>query len=172
MGVPYHPAACVCPRVRLSELFSDFHKTSTAHTCSFPTFSNNDMAVVPIFEAGAILAPPIFRFYNVLRSRDCSVGIETRYGLGGPEIESQGGGCRFSAPLQTGCEAHPASYTVGTGAFPGVKRPGRGVEPPPHLAPRLKKSRAIPLLLLWAFVACSRVTFTFTFYPAQMFIGL
>jgi hypothetical protein len=31
-----------------------------------------------------------------------------------------------------------------------------------HLTPRLK-SRAIPLLPFWAFVACSRVKFTFTF---------
>ena len=30
----------------------------------------------------------------------------------------------------------------------------------PHLAPRLRKSRAIPLLLLWAFIASSRVSFT------------
>jgi len=36
-------------------------------------------------------------------------------------------GVRFSAPIQTGSGAHPASYTMGTGSFPGVKRPGRGV---------------------------------------------
>jgi len=46
---------------------------------------------------------------------------------------------RFSAPLQTGPEAHPASCTMYTGFFPGVKRPGRGVDHPPLLAPRLKK---------------------------------
>jgi hypothetical protein len=34
---------------------------------------------------------------------------------------------------------------MGTGAFPGVKRPGRGVDHPSLLAPRLGKSRAIPL---------------------------
>ena len=45
---------------------------------------------------------------------------------------------RFSAPVQTGPEAHPASYTMGTGSFPGVKRRGRGVDNPLHLAPRLK----------------------------------
>ena len=28
---------------------------------------------------------------------------------------------------------------MGTGSFPGVKRPGRGVDHPPHLAPSLKK---------------------------------
>jgi len=29
--------------------------------------------------------------------------------------------------------------TIGTGSFPRVKRPGRGVDHPPHLAPKLKK---------------------------------
>jgi hypothetical protein len=48
-------------------------------------------------------------------------------------------GARFSAPVQTGPGAHPVSYTMGTGSFPEVKRPGRGVDDPPHLAPRLKK---------------------------------
>ena len=48
-------------------------------------------------------------------------------------------GARFSAPVQTGPVAQPASYTMGTGSFPEVKRPGRGVEHPPHLAPRLSK---------------------------------
>jgi len=48
-------------------------------------------------------------------------------------------GTRFSAFVQTDPEAHPASYTVGTGSFPEVKRPGRGIDHPPHLAPRLKK---------------------------------
>jgi hypothetical protein len=33
----------------------------------------------------------------------------------------------------------PASYTMGTESFPGVKRPGRGDDHPPHLAPRLKE---------------------------------
>jgi hypothetical protein len=47
-------------------------------------------------------------------------------------------GARFSATVQTGPGTHPASYTMGTGSFPGVKRPGRGVDDPPHLAPRLK----------------------------------
>jgi len=32
-------------------------------------------------------------------------------------------GARFSAPAQTGHGAHPASYTMGTGSFPGAKRP-------------------------------------------------
>ena len=96
--------------------------------------------------------------------RDSSVGIATRYELDGPGIESRWG-ARFSAPVQTGPRAHPASCTMGTGSFPGV-RCGRGVAltAHPHLAPRLKKkSRAVLLLPLWTFVACSRVNFTFTF---------
>ena len=46
---------------------------------------------------------------------------------------------RFSATVQTGPGAHPASYAMDTGSFPGVKRPGRGVDHPPDLEPRLKK---------------------------------
>jgi len=48
-------------------------------------------------------------------------------------------GARFFAPLQIGSEAHPASYTMGTGPFPEVKRPGHGVDHPSHLVPSLKK---------------------------------
>ena len=38
---------------------------------------------------------------------------------------------RFSAPVQTVPGAYPASFTMGTGSFPGVKRPGRGADDPP-----------------------------------------
>jgi hypothetical protein len=40
-------------------------------------------------------------------------------------------GARFFAHVQTGPGAHPASCTMGTGSFPGVKRPGRGASHPP-----------------------------------------
>jgi len=52
---------------------------------------------------------------------------------------SNPGGARVSTPVQTGPGAHPAFYTMGTGPLPEVKRPGRGADHPPHLAPRLKK---------------------------------
>ena len=73
------------------------------------------------------------------------VGIATSYGLDGPGIESRLG-ARFSAPVQTGLGNHPASCTMGTGSFPGVKN-GRGMTPTPHslLVPWWRKSRAIPL---------------------------
>jgi len=45
---------------------------------------------------------------------------------------SNPGGARFSAPVQTGPGAHPASCTMGTGSFPGGKeRPGRDAVPSP-----------------------------------------
>ena len=70
--------------------------------------------------------------------RDSSVGVATRYGLDGPGIEFLWGR-DFPHPSIPAPGAHPTSYTMGTGSFPGVKRPGRGVDHPPHLAPRLKK---------------------------------
>ena len=49
-------------------------------------------------------------------------------------------GKRFSAPVQTGPQAHPASYTIGTGSFPGAKRPGRGVHHPPPSSAEVKEN--------------------------------
>ena len=76
-------------------------------------------------------------------------------------------GARFSAPVQTGPRAHPASCTMRTGSFPGVNS-GRGVTLTPHplLGPWSRKGRAIPLLPLWAvrpvqsLSVCTRVHFT------------
>jgi len=38
---------------------------------------------------------------------------------------------RFSAPVPSGSVAYPASYTIGTESFSGVKQPGRGVDHTP-----------------------------------------
>jgi len=39
---------------------------------------------------------------------------------------------RFSTPVQTGPGAHPASWAMGPGSFPGGKeRPGRDADPSP-----------------------------------------
>jgi hypothetical protein len=39
-------------------------------------------------------------------------------------------GGEIFVPVQTGPAAHPASFTMGTGSFPGGKeRPGRDVDP-------------------------------------------
>jgi len=66
------------------------------------------------------------------------VGIAFGYGVDGPRIESWWG-VRFSAPIQTGPGAHPASCTMGTRSFPGVKRPGRGVDHPPPSSAEVKE---------------------------------
>ena len=71
-------------------------------------------------------------------SQDSSVVIATSYGLDGPGIESQRE-ARFSARVQTVPGAHPASYTMGTRAFPAVKRQGRGVYYPPTSSVVVKK---------------------------------
>ena len=68
--------------------------------------------------------------FYVMMGRDSSVCIATGYGLDGPGIESRWG-ARFSAPVQTGLGAHPASYTMGTGIFPREKRPGCGLDHTP-----------------------------------------
>ena len=70
---------------------------------------------------------------------------------------------RFSAPVQI------ASFTMGTASLPVVKS-GRGVTLTPHplLVPWSRKSRAIPLLPLWAvqpvqsLSACTEVHFPFS----------
>jgi hypothetical protein len=48
-------------------------------------------------------------------------------------------GARFSAPVQTGPEAPPASYRMGTVSFPWVKQPERGVDHPPASSAEVKE---------------------------------
>ena len=85
------------------------------------------------------------------------------YELDGPGIES--GGVR---DIQ-----HPSRPVLGPTQPPvqrvpgnswGVKRPGRGVDHPPHLAPRLKKE--------YSFIAFYRVKFTFTMYFIKMPVNM
>jgi hypothetical protein len=54
-------------------------------------------------------------------------------------------GARFFADVQTGPQAHPASCTMGTGSFSGVKRSGRGADPS---SAEVENELAIPLLSL------------------------
>jgi len=46
---------------------------------------------------------------------------------------------RYSTPIQTGPGAHSVPYTVGTGSFPRVKRPGLGVNHPPLSSTEVKE---------------------------------
>jgi hypothetical protein len=47
-------------------------------------------------------------------------------------------GARFFLPVQTGPGALSSSCTVGTGPFPGVKRPRRGADHPPPSSAEVK----------------------------------
>ena len=101
--------------------------------------------------------------------RDILVDRATGYGLDDPGIESRWG-ARYSAPVQTGPGAHPAFCTIGTGSIPGVKRPGRGVDHPHPSSAEVKKRVELYLYSsLCAIVACSTVTFTFTFYLSSIY---
>ena len=110
---------------------------SPASNCSWPTFRNRvpKRRTTRIWRRGNTQK----KIYNIniftvtgCVDPDSSVSRATRYGMDGPGIEFRWGP-DFSAPVQAGPEAHPASYTMGTGFFPGVKRPGRGADhSPPH----------------------------------------
>jgi len=67
----------------------------------------------------------------VMAGRDSSVGIATCYALDCPGIEFHSG--------ENFRTCHPASYTMSTGFFPGVKRPGRGVGHPPPSSAEVKE---------------------------------
>ena len=68
---------------------------------------------------------------------DSSIGTATHYGLGGHGIESRSGR-DFPHPSRPalGPTQLPMQWIS---VFSGVKRPGLGLDNPPHLAPRLKK---------------------------------
>jgi hypothetical protein len=65
-----------------------------------------------------------------------SDGIASNYGLDGPG--SNPGGGRDFPPIQTVPGAHPDSYTMGTGSFPGLEAAEAwGLNPPTtHLVSR------------------------------------
>jgi len=73
----------------------------------------------------------IYIYIYIYKVRDSLVGIATRYGLDVPGGSNRGGG---GARVP-----HTASCTMGTGSFPGLKRPGHGVDNPSDLTSRLKK---------------------------------
>ena len=75
---------------------------------------------------------------TVLLGQDSSISIATRLrtGRSGNQIPVV---ARFSAPVHTGYGAHPASYTMGSGSFQGVKCPGRGVDHPPPYSAQVKE---------------------------------
>ena len=115
-----------------SILLLEFFASVSIHNVTF--------AVCAGTHAGRCLIFAVFLDYlNQNCGPGSSVGIAIGYGLDGPGIEFRWG-ARFSAPVQTGPGAHPASCTMGTGSFPGVKS-GRGVnaDPSPPSSAVVKK---------------------------------
>jgi hypothetical protein len=94
-----------------------------------------------IKESPSVEATLLCRFFIIFLA-----DVATRYGLDGPvRIPLK---ARFSAPVQTGPGAHPASYTMGTGSFPGIKRQERGVNHPSPSRTEVKETVEIYLYSL------------------------
>jgi hypothetical protein len=107
----------------------------------------------------------LFMLCRLFRSRGCSGSIVSNYWLDyrAIGIRSPAEVKAFSSILcvQTGSEAPPASFTMGTGGpFPGAKR-GRGVTltTHPHLVPRSRMSRSYTSSPPSATMACSGTAF-------------
>ena len=92
-----------------------------------PTISSASLAILYLFHIRHCYCMSYFKCYYLSVGRESVVSLATCYRLDGPGIEFRWG-VRFSAPVQTSHGAHPASYTMGTGSFPGVKRPGRSID--------------------------------------------
>ena len=103
------------------------------------------------------MLPDFWKSTTVRSGPGSSVGIATGYGPDGPGIESRWG-ARFSAPVQTGPGAQPASFTKGTGSFAGVKRPDRGADHPPPYSAEVKERVQLyfysPSGLSWPVLPC------------------
>jgi hypothetical protein len=72
---------------------------------------------------------------------------------------------RFSTPVQTGPGAHPVSYTMSTGSFLWVKRPGHGIDHPPPSSTKIKENVELYIYSpSCALMAGYRANFTLPFY--------
>jgi hypothetical protein len=68
-----------------------------------------------------------------------SVGRDSDWLRAGPSGNRTPVGERFSASVHTGLGAQPTSYTMDTGSFSGVKRPGRGLDHSPTSSAEVKE---------------------------------
>ena len=106
-----------------------------------------------------------------------SVVMATGYGLDGPGSNPGGGEIFRTCPDRPW--GPPTLLYTGYRVFPvGKERPGRDADLSPLLVPWSRKSRAIPLLPLWAvwpvqsLSACIRVHFALPFSPPMPSVKL
>ena len=98
-----------------------------ARPLSFPFLPGASLKIAHVFvfrtsrKPRSFLGSLIFHTFNTVHSDSL------RAGRSGDRIPE---GTRFSASAQTVPGAHPASCTMVTGSFPGVKQSGRGVDHP------------------------------------------
>ena len=104
--------------------------------------------------------------------QDNAAGITTHYWLDGPGIESWWG----QDFLHLSRPAHPAFYTMGTGSFPGVNRPGRGVDHSFPYSAEVKERVEIYLYStsgpLWPVIAWTSPLCTSTWLQDQILINI
>jgi hypothetical protein len=89
---------------------------------------------------------------NIYTTVGFSIGYQSRFNL---QLcyESSLNCCVVSflcSAVQIGPGTHPGSCTMGTGSFPGVKRPGPDAKHSPPSSAEVRKGRAITLPTLWA----------------------
>jgi hypothetical protein len=100
---------------------------------------------------------------------DSAVGIATPYGLDGPGVESRWGEIFRTRPDLP----HPASYTMGTGSFPGGKAAGAWADHPPPSSAEVKERVELylysPYAPSWPVLGC---TLTFYLCSSTVFLNL
>ena len=76
---------------------------------------------------------PHIQFRSVMNNMEYNKSMYSDWLRAGRSGDGIPAGAKFSAPVQTGPGAQPASCAMGTGFFPGGKeRPGRDTDPSPH----------------------------------------
>jgi hypothetical protein len=120
-GPEAHPASCTIGTRSLSQGQGGRGVALTSHPLLAPRLTMGRAILLP--PSCTCLACNGTTFSIILPidavGRDSVVGIERRCGLDGLGIEFWWG-ARLSAPVQTGCAAHPASCTMGTGSLSRV----------------------------------------------------
>jgi hypothetical protein len=77
---------------------------------------------------------------------------------------------RFSIPVHTGPEAHPAPCTRGIGSYPGIKHQRRGFDHPPPFSTEVKERIELYLYSPFGF-SWPVIWVKFTFYLFTLALG-